>query len=131
MLIREIMTTLLVSCFNKVDYNKTRMKWHKILVSDIMALSKGLKSDQVWLNWVVNKQQMQTNYTKTIYSKSKEERSESSESHNLESLSAETEKIIAGNCVMLMESKPWTTYWFSQGQKKEHLNRMREIQFRI
>ena len=29
-----------------------------------------------------------------------------------------------------MESKPWTIYWFSQGQKKEHLNRMREIQFR-
>ena len=45
-------------------------------------------------------------------------------------LSAETEKIIAGNGVMLMESKPWTIYWFSQGQKKEHLNRMREIQFR-
>ena len=21
-----------------------------------------------------------------------------------------------------MESKPWTIYWFSQGQKKEHLN---------
>ena len=35
-----------------------------------------------------------------------------------------------GNCVMLMESKPWTIYWFSQGQKKEHLNRMRGIQFR-
>ena len=31
---------------------------------------------------------------------------------------------------MLMESKPWTIYWFSQGQKKEHLNQMREIQFR-
>ena len=30
---------------------------------------------------------------------------------------------------MLMESKPWTIYWFSQGQKKEHLNRMREIEF--
>ena len=30
---------------------------------------------------------------------------------------------------MLMESKPWTMYWFSQGQKKEHLNRMREIEF--
>ena len=29
-----------------------------------------------------------------------------------------------------MESKPWTIYWFSQGQKKEHLNQMREIQFR-
>ena len=29
-----------------------------------------------------------------------------------------------------MESKPSTIYWFSQGQKKEHLNRMREIQFR-
>ena len=29
-----------------------------------------------------------------------------------------------------MESKPWTIYWFSQGQKKEHLNRMWEIQFR-
>ena len=35
-----------------------------------------------------------------------------------------------GNCVMLMESKPWTIYWFSQGQKKEELNRLREIQFR-
>ena len=29
-----------------------------------------------------------------------------------------------------MESKPWNIYWFSQGQKKEHLNWMREIQFR-
>ena len=29
-----------------------------------------------------------------------------------------------------MESKPWNIYWFSQGQKKEQLNRMREIQFR-
>ena len=29
-----------------------------------------------------------------------------------------------------MESKPWTIYRFSQGQKKKHLNRMREIQFR-
>ena len=29
-----------------------------------------------------------------------------------------------------MESKPWTIYWFSQRQMKEHLNRMREIQFR-
>ena len=28
-----------------------------------------------------------------------------------------------------MESKPWNIYWFSQGQKKEHLNRMQEIQF--
>ena len=44
--------------------------------------------------------------------------------------SAETEQIIAGNCVMLIESKPWTIYWFSQGQKKKHLNRMWEIQFR-
>ena len=35
-----------------------------------------------------------------------------------------------GNCLMVMESKPWTMYWFSQGQKKEHLNQMREIQFR-
>ena len=30
---------------------------------------------------------------------------------------------------MLMESKPWTIYWFSQGQKKEHLNRMQEMKF--
>ena len=29
-----------------------------------------------------------------------------------------------------MESKPWTTYRFSQGQMKEHLNRMRRIQFK-
>ena len=40
-----------VSCFIKVDDNKTRMKWHKILASDIMTLSKRLKSDQVWLTW--------------------------------------------------------------------------------
>ena len=25
-----------------------------------------------------------------------------------------------------MELKPWTMYWFFQGQKKEHLNRMQE-----
>ena len=37
---------------------------------------------------------------------------------------------LAGNCAMLMESEPWTIYWFSQGQNKKHLNRMREIQFR-
>ena len=29
-----------------------------------------------------------------------------------------------------MESTPWNIYWFSQGQKKEQLNRMQEIQFR-
>ena len=51
MRIREIMPTLHVSCFIKIDDNKTRMKWHKILVSDIMTLSKRLKSDQVWLSW--------------------------------------------------------------------------------
>ena len=43
--------TLYVNCFIKVDDNKTRMKWHKILVSDMITLSKRLKSDQVWLNW--------------------------------------------------------------------------------
>ena len=37
---------------------------------------------------------------------------------------------MARNCVMLMESKPWTIHWFFQRQKKEHLNRMREIKFR-
>ena len=37
---------------------------------------------------------------------------------------------MAGICAMLMESKPWTIYWFSQDQKKEYLNRMREIQFK-
>ena len=37
---------------------------------------------------------------------------------------------MAENCVMLMESKSWTIYWFCQGQKMEHLNRMRKIQFR-
>ena len=31
---------------------------------------------------------------------------------------------------MLMESNPWTIFRFSQDQKKEHLNRMQEIQFR-
>ena len=45
-------------------------------------------------------------------------------------LFAETEQMIAGNRVMLMESKPSTIYWFSHGQKKEHLNEMREIKFR-
>ena len=44
--------------------------------------------------------------------------------------SAETDQIMVGICVMLMESKPWIIHWFSQGQKKEHLNRMREIQLR-
>ena len=29
-----------------------------------------------------------------------------------------------------MESKPLTIYWFSQGQKKEYLSPMREIQFK-
>ena len=44
--------------------------------------------------------------------------------------STEIEQIIAGNYAMLMESKLWTIYWFSQGQKNDHLNRMREIKFR-
>ena len=44
--------------------------------------------------------------------------------------SAETEQIIAENCAMLTESKPCTIYWFSQRQKKDHINRIREIQFR-
>ena len=43
--------TLHVSCLIKVDNSKTRMKWHKILVSDIMTLSKWLKSDEVWISW--------------------------------------------------------------------------------
>ena len=43
--------------------------------------------------------------------------------------SAETEQIITRNCEILMKSKPWTRYWFCQGQKKEEINRMREIQF--
>ena len=43
---------------------------------------------------------------------------------------AETEQMIEGNCVMMMESKPSTIYWFSHGQKKETLNQMREIKFR-
>ena len=41
------MPTLHVSCFIKVDDNKIRMKRHKILVSDIMTLTKQLKPDQV------------------------------------------------------------------------------------
>ena len=60
-----------------------------------------------------------------IYSKSKEEKST-----RFWEPSAEAEQIIAGNCVMLMEPKPWTIYWLSQGQKKEHVNRLREIKFR-
>ena len=62
-----------------------------------------------------------------IYSKLEEERFKSSEQHNLWGPSAGTEQIIAGNREMLMESKPWNIYWFSQGQKKKHLNRMQEI----
>ena len=41
-----------------------------------------------------------------IYSKLKEETSKSSEQDDLGEPSAETEKIIAGNCAMLMKSKP-------------------------
>ena len=41
------MPALHVSCFIKVDDNKTRMKRHKILLSDTMTLSKQLKPDQV------------------------------------------------------------------------------------
>ena len=38
-----------VACqlLRQVDDNKTRMKWHKILISDVMTLSKWLKSNQV------------------------------------------------------------------------------------
>ena len=61
-----------------------------------------------------------------IYSKSIEE-SNSSEQHDLENL--ENEQIIAGNCAMLVESKPWTRSWFTQGHKKEHLNRVWEKYF--
>ena len=44
--------------------------------------------------------------------------------------SAEIEQTITGNYPMLMESKPETIHWFTQGQKKKHLSRMQEIQFR-
>ena len=64
-----------------------------------------------------------------IYSKSKEERSKSSEQHDLGRPLLKLSKS-KRESVMLMESKPWTIYWSSQGQKKEHLNRMREIQLR-
>ena len=39
------MPTLQVSCFIKVDDNKTRMKWHKVLVSDIITFSKAA---EIW-----------------------------------------------------------------------------------
>ena len=31
---------------------------------------------------------------------------------------------------MLMESKPWTIYWFTQAQKNEYISQMQQIQFR-
>ena len=55
-----------------------------------------------------------------IHSKTKEQSSKSSE--QLRESFVATEKIIAGHCVMLMESKPWTIYWISQGGEKKHLN---------
>ena len=61
-----------------------------------------------------------------IYPKSKEQSSESSEQHDLRSLLLKLSK----SYLMVMESKSWTKYWFSQGQRKEHLHGMREIQFR-
>ena len=33
-------------------------------------------------------------------------------------LSAKAEQIIAGNCVKLMESKPWTIYWFTRWEER-------------
>ena len=51
------MPPLHVSCIIKVDDNKTRMKWNKILVSDIMTLNERLKSDQVWLSWELSGKQ--------------------------------------------------------------------------
>ena len=51
---------------------------------------------------------------KIIHSKSKEETSRSNAEHDWGSLMlklSESEQIIAGNCAMLMESKPWTIYW--------------------
>ena len=52
------MLTLHVSCFIKVDDNKNRINWNKILVSDIMALERAA---EIWpgmtkLSWVVNKE---------------------------------------------------------------------------
>ena len=61
-------------------------------------------------------------------SKSKEERSKLGEQHNEGNFLLKLSKWCS--CVMLMESKPWTIYWYPQDQKKEHLNRLREIQFR-
>ena len=51
---------------------------------------------------------------KIIHSKSKEETSRSNAEHDWGSLMlklSKSEQIIAGNCAMLMESKPWTIYW--------------------
>ena len=62
-----------------------------------------------------------------IYSKSKEERSKLSEEHDLERAFRSN---WANHSGKLCNANGRNHYWFSQGQKKEYLNRMRETQFR-
>ena len=117
--IREKITTWHVSRFIKVDDRKTRMKWHEILLSDIMTLSKRLKSGWVWLNLTISREAANTDKTiKNDLPKVKEETAELIERLNSESLFFWMEQIIARNCAMLKESNPRTFYWFSQGQKR-------------
>ena len=130
----EIMPTLHVNCLIKVDDNKTRMKRHKILVSDIMTLSKRLKSDQGWRSWsewqtnikcTQSKQKWFTQSQKKIYINRVNNTIWGAFCWNWTNHSG---KLCHANGIKAMnhDSKPW----FSQRQKKEHLNRMREIQFR-
>ena len=81
------------------------------------------------LNWIENKDQMHTKKKQKWFTQSQKNKDLNLVGTRYRQPSAETEQIITRNCEILMKSKPWTRYWFCQGQKKEEINRMREIQF--
>lgn len=118
--IREKITTWNASRFIKVDDKKTRMKWHEILLSDIMTLSKRLKSGWVWLNLTISREAANTDkIIKKWFTQSQKKKQLNWLSDLTQrAFSSEIEQIIARNCAVLKESKPRTFYWFTQGQKR-------------
>ena len=118
--IREKITTWNASRFIKVDDKKTRMKWHEILLSDIMTLSKRLKSGWVWLNLTISREAANTDkIIKKWFTQSQKKKQLNWLSDLTQrAFSSEIEQIIARNCAVLKESNPRTFYWFTQGQKR-------------
>ena len=130
--IREKITTWNASRFIKVDDKKTRMKWHEILLSDIMTLSKRLKSGWVWLNLTISREAANTD--KII----KKWFTQSQKKKQLNWLSDLTQRAFffwnrANHSQKLCSAKrikPTDLLLIHSRSEEKHLNHVREIQFR-